>query len=389
MPHWFSHKHKPDYSCENQNKQHIKPSGGGGGEHYKEQTEGNSRITVSFNGVTNAPAQYKTTTTQPLFEFKPDKDDIYENMYNIGGGTLVDDQQTNGKTTMRNSATDTFLGFMSDGEMGKGSKLVVNNKKSDLKSEFFKELDKDNSGTVSHDEYVAAVNNLKNRGEKSGDYYSKGIAQFSEKKIEESYKALTGENGGEISKDDFANFINKTAKKGVSFTRNENKKDVTYNDVSEIDFADLPENVKNATKTGEQVKVKDGTTTTTKVSDASTSTIGTGKGVMVARYHWEKEKKGKEYSNIEMNPDAVALAQTFNDYKAKNNDKETIPMSELIATMEQKGVSKDKLYKLLQEGGVDPNTPNLTDIKIVRAGLPNKKIDEIQTQYQQQQEQWL
>lgn len=337
-----------------------------------------AKVSLFLEGVVTTPAKYSNPIVTPdKYATAPLKTDIYENMYNKSGGGVNTTQTTEGKATVRNSVVDTFMGFLSDGEMGDKSKFVINNKTSNLRKEFFQELDTDKKGTVSKDEYMKRMEDLQKRQEKleGSEYYGKGVKQYSKEKAEASFNAIA--NGDdEITEGDINNFFSKTMKTGETYTRKENGKDITYNDVSQIDYANLPEDIKSKTKTQSDPKlVEKGTTTPGKlVQEESEKIVDQGH---VTLYEHTYNSKNKESKDIKTNDNAIKLLDTFNNYNIETN-KDKMPLKDVLARMKDNGVSEEETLKMLKEGGIDTNIPNL-EIRIKDQGKKHAQLEKFET----------
>ncbi|MEI8378100.1 MAG: hypothetical protein WCF95_06145 [bacterium] len=304
-----------------------------------------------------------TTTTKPVYEPNPIPDQTYENLYNAKGGVILDSEQINGQPAKTNSAVDTFLGFLSDGVMGKGSKFVINTKNCDIKKEFIEQIDGDDTNkTISYDEFKKKMENLETQ--RNSGYYGDDLVQYSEKKVKASFEAMDADNNGEIDSTDLETFFNEKRLKEdkTPFPRDKNGTMVNYENTASIAFTDLPEEIQDETTTmGEPILVTPGSSKEeTKTTTTSTARVDFGG---LKTNEWRRLEDGS-YTEIKINQRAKDLEKVIADQQ--NSYPNGVPLAKVIEDLKQKGYSEKEARALIKESldnetGHNPETHKLND----------------------------
>lgn len=279
----------------------------------------------------------------------PIDDETIENMYNAtpkgDEAQVLETQTTQNQPRKKNSAVNSLLGFLADGEMGKGSEFVVNNESFDIKKEFIAQLDTDKNGTVSEKEFMEQMTKSS-----KGSYYGSKIVQYSEEKAKASFNAIdknnaTLSNDGEISKEEIDNFFNNPADKDEKpFVRDENGKLITYDNVSRLKFENLPPEIKAATKTEREIEsskkilVKPAYEEVTQESKKATGHVKLSSAEL-----YNDASHGKE--TVDLN------ANTLLNVVAKLKDiKKDITLADIYKGMNDAGISRAETEQLLKSG---------------------------------------
>ena len=287
-------------------------------------------------------------------KYEPVSDETIDNMYNGEGKEILKTQSTEKQDTKKNTAVNSVLGFLADGVTGKGSQFVVNNKASNLPKEFVEQLDINNDGFISKEEYTDKMVDLKLQAQKAKNngenYYGSDKVQYSENKEQASFTAIDRSNDAEVSdgmlsKEEVKNFFAKTlVNDGTPFTRNENGKDVTYDDVSRIKFENLPPEIKAATTTEQMVKSSE-----IIIDKPSYSEVVKKAEVASGRI---KVGEAQQYSNakhgeVKKDPTAEAL---LNVVKKLQGTKKEMVLADIYAAMSESGISEKETKALLKKG---------------------------------------
>lgn len=354
-------------------------------------------------------ATYKTTTTNEM-------KDLFENFYNVGGGEIIDAQQTNKNNTKRNSRVDTWLGFASDGKQGADSEFVITDDGGDISQEFIQQLDTDGKngvskteymnqmriaelerksvtkeggkkaenvfemtdtntdGIISEDEYMAQNKKLEDKDKnktsedpkKTEKYYGQSIVQYSDKKAQASFNAMDANNDGQIDQTESSEFFHGDPDKNIApklkkrddLEREENGQQVTHKNLLSISFNDLPQEMKDATITGTTEKTIDKKAWTEKnVPDGFKESDAKSYGTVPVDT-WEiTDNIGKKDEAIL--EDEATLIETIGKLQAENGG-EKVPVGEVYALMEKMGMPKDKTQELLD--------------KYLSVGIKNKEL---------------
>ena len=131
---------------------------------------------------------------------------------------------------------------------------------------------------------------------------------------------------------------------GTPFTRNENGKDVTYDDVSRIKFENLPPEIKAATTTEQMVKSSE-----IIIDKPSYSEVVKKAEVASGRI---KVGEAQQYSNakhgeVKKDPTAEAL---LNVVKKLQGTKKEMVLADIYAAMSESGISEKETKALLKKG---------------------------------------
>lgn len=197
---------------------------------------------------------------KPEPEKKPVAPQTFDNMINKKSGVIIEqktgnvsDPITADKKTKTNSAVNTFVSFLSDGKMGKDSKFVVNNNRADLKKEFISDLETDGQTGVSKAEFTQRAKDLEAQRQKAKadgvEYYGRDGVDFSETKLDASFKSIDTNGNGIIEQGEINAFVDKFGHKST-FQRRENGQSANYKNVTEFKLSEM-EDILKATTTEE------------------------------------------------------------------------------------------------------------------------------------------